>query len=59
MTGIGQLETHHHHQAEPNEQEDESTDAILEADNLVIGGKDIFAPPSQFVMVVPGIVAVR
>jgi hypothetical protein len=38
--GIRDLPAHHDHEAEPEKQEDQTRDRVLDADRLVIGGKD-------------------
>jgi hypothetical protein len=46
---------HHQHQAEPEEEEEQGGDPVLEADHLVIGRKNVFAHETLvFVMRVVG-----
>jgi hypothetical protein len=50
MPGIGQLPAHDRHQAQPQEQKHQAGDAILDSNDLVIGGKDVFPPEAWFLM---------
>jgi len=59
LTGIRQLPPHHHHQAEPEEEEYHATKAVLDSDHLMVGGKNIFSPPSELVMLMSSVVLVR
>src|SRR6185503_20193807 len=58
LAGEGEVPAHQHHQAEAEEQEEQAGDGVLDADHLVIGGKDVVAPETERVMLVPGVVAV-
>ena len=45
------LPAHHQHQAEAEQQENQRRQAVLDADDLVIGGEDVLAPEARlFVM---------
>jgi hypothetical protein len=61
LVRVGDAPAHHHHQIESKGQEGQGRDPILEADHLVISGKDPFPDESRFVMmvfvvgVVPGV----
>src|SRR5258708_3886285 len=59
LAGISQLPAHQHHQAKPEEQKCQAAQAILNSDHFVVGGKDIFSPPPELVMLMSGIVGVR
>ena len=37
LPGIGQLPTHQHHEIEAEEEENQTTDAVLDADDLMVG----------------------
>src|SRR6266536_5022534 len=52
LAGIRQLPAHQHHQAESKEEEHQPAKAILNSDHFVVGGKDIFSPPPELVMLV-------
>src|SRR4029453_1774054 len=52
LAGIRQLPAHQHHQAESKEEEHQPAEAILNSDHFVVGGKDIFSPPPELVMLV-------
>ena len=54
LAGISQLPAHQHHQAKAKEQEGETAKTVLNPDHFVIGGEDIFAPPTKLVMFVFG-----
>ena len=41
MVRIGDLPAHHHHQTKAEEEEKEGGDAVLDADDFMIGGKDV------------------
>jgi hypothetical protein len=38
------LPAHHHHQGKAKEQKDQATDAVPDADDLVVGGEDVLPP---------------
>src|SRR5437773_7549263 len=59
LAGIRQLPAHQHHQAEAKEEEHQPAEAILNSDHFVVGGKNIFSPPSELVMLVRGVVRMR
>src|SRR5947207_10261627 len=59
LAGIRQLPAHHHHQTKSKEEEHQPAEAILNSDHFVVGGKNIFSPPSELVMFVRGVVRVR
>jgi len=50
---------HDHHQEETEQQEQQATDAILDADHLVVGREDVFVNPGRLVMSVVVSVVVR
>src|SRR5262249_29694576 len=52
FAGIRQLPAHHHHQAEAEEEEEEAAKAVLDADDFVVGGKNVFPPKTEFLMIV-------
>jgi hypothetical protein len=52
------LPAHQHHQAKAKEQKDQAAEPVLNADYLMIGGKNVFSPPPQLVMLVAGVVRV-
>src|SRR5947207_14288038 len=52
LAGISQLEAHQHHQAKAEEQERETAQTVLDPDHLVVGGKDIFSPPTKLMVFV-------
>jgi hypothetical protein len=47
FSGIGQLPPDQHDQEEPHQQKDHAGDAVLEADDLVIGRENITAKQSR------------
>src|SRR2546423_1756774 len=49
---IGELPPHEHHQAKAHEQKDETADAVLDANHLMVGRKNVFTPKSELVVVV-------
>src|SRR5438067_7489243 len=59
LAGIRQLPAHQHHQAESKEEEHQPAEAILNSDHFVVGGKNIFSPPPELVMLVRCVVRVR
>src|SRR5437773_446461 len=59
LAGISQLPAHQHHQAKPEEQKCQAAEAILNSDHFVVGGKNVFTPPSELVMLVRRVVRVR
>ena len=44
------LPAHHQHEAKTKKQEEQSGDSILNADDLVIGGKNVSAPETRILM---------
>ena len=51
LAGMGDLPAHQKHQTKAEEHEEQRGDAVLHADDLVVGGKDVFPPkPRLFVM---------
>ena len=42
LARIRQLPAHQHHQAKAEEEENQSGDAVLDADHLMIGREDVF-----------------
>ena len=52
LSRIGELPAHQHHQAKAEEQEDQRGDAVLDADDLVIGRENVFPPEAEFVVLV-------
>ena len=44
LTRISQLPAHHHHQAKAKEQKEQAADAVLNTDDLVIGGENVLPP---------------
>src|SRR5438270_5626030 len=59
MAGISQLPTHQHHQRETEEEENQPGNAVLDADDLVVGRDNVFPPERQLVVVVTVIVVMR
>jgi hypothetical protein len=53
------LPAHQHHQAEPKEEEHQAAKPVLDPDHFVVGGKDIFSPPPELVMLMSSVVRVR
>jgi hypothetical protein len=52
LVRIGERPPHHHHQREAEEEEDQRREPILDADDLVVLGKDVLGPePRLFVVV--------
>src|SRR5436190_6781637 len=50
LAGISQLPAHQHHQAKTKKQEGETTKTVLNADHLMVGGENIFTPPTKLVV---------
>src|SRR5437667_274855 len=50
---------HQHHQAKSKEQEHQAAKPVLDPDHFVVGGKDVFSPPPELVMLMSGVVPVR
>ena len=50
--GIRQLPAHQHHQGETEEQKNQAAEAVLDADDLVIGRENVFSPEPELVMLV-------
>src|SRR5439155_4472734 len=44
LAWISQLPAHHHHQAKAEEQKEQAADAVLNTDDLVIGGENVLPP---------------
>ena len=44
---VSELPAHQHHQRKAEEQEQEAADAVLDADDLVVGGEDVLAPEAK------------
>src|SRR6266853_2026204 len=59
LAGIRQLPAHQHHQAESKEEEHQPAEAVLNSDHFVVGGKNVFTPPSEIVMLMRRVVRVR
>jgi hypothetical protein len=59
MAGIRQLPAHQHHEREPEKEEDEPGNAVLDSDHLVVGRDDVLPPKGEFVVVVSVIVVMR
>ena len=51
LARVGDLPAHHHHQAESEQEEEQRGDAILNADDLVVGGEDVRAPEARLLVV--------
>ena len=47
---VGELPAHEHHQRKAEEEEQEAGDGVLDADDLVIGGKDVLAPEAELLV---------
>jgi hypothetical protein len=47
---IGELPAHHQHQTKAEKHEQERGHAVLQADDLVVGGKDVFPPKPKLMM---------
>src|SRR6266568_9382901 len=54
----GHKETDEHHQAEPEEEEHQTAESVLDPDHFMVGGENIFSPPPQLVVFVLGGVCV-
>src|SRR5439155_9182207 len=52
LARISQLPAHHHHQAKAEEQKEQTADAVLDADHLVIGGENVFTDEAELVVFV-------
>jgi hypothetical protein len=52
LARISQLPPHQHHQGKTEEEEDQPGESVLDADHFVIGGENVFSPPSELVMLV-------
>jgi len=52
------LPAHEHHQAKSKLHEAERDETVLDADDLVIGGENIFAPEARFVVFVMAVIVV-
>src|SRR5436305_7775775 len=50
LAGISQLPAHQHHQAKTKKQEGETAKTVLNPDDLMVGGEDIFTPPTKLVV---------
>ena len=53
------LPAHQQHQAEAKKHEQQRGNAVLQADDLVVGGKNVFPPKPQFVMLMADVGVVR
>jgi hypothetical protein len=53
------LPAHHHHQAKSKEKEHQAAKSVLDSDHFVVGGKNVFSPPPELVMLMSGVVPVR
>ena len=53
MAGIGELKAHQHHEAEAEEEENQPSNHVLNADDLVVGGENIRPPPAELMMIMP------
>ena len=49
---VGESLAHKHHEGKAKKQKDQATNPVLNADDFVIGGKNVFPPKTQFVMAV-------
>ena len=47
---IGNLPAHHHHEAEPEQKKQQPGETVLDADDLVVRGENIFAPKAQLLV---------
>ena len=52
LTGISQLPPHQHHQGKAQKQERESTETVLDPDDLMVCGENIFSPKPELVVLV-------
>ena len=50
--GISDGPSHHHHEGEAEKEEKQAGDAVLNSDDLVVGGKNVFFPKTEFVLIV-------
>src|SRR5438876_12374701 len=50
LARIGQLPPHQHHQRKTEEQKKQPGESVLDADDFVVGGKNILPPPPELVM---------
>src|SRR5436190_3159722 len=50
LAGISQLPAHQHHQAKTKKQEGQTAKTVLNPDDLMVGGENIFAPPTKLVV---------
>jgi hypothetical protein len=48
---MGDLPAHEEHQEEPKQQKEKGGDAVLNADDLMVGGENVFAPEPQILVV--------
>jgi hypothetical protein len=46
------LPPHHHHQAKPKEEEHQAAKPVLDSDHFVVGGKNVFSPEPELMMLV-------
>jgi hypothetical protein len=46
------LPAHQHHQGEAEEQKDQPAKPVLDPDDFVVGGENIFSPPPELMMLV-------
>jgi hypothetical protein len=49
------LPAHQHHQGEAEEQKDQPAKPVLDPDDFVVGGENIFSPPPELVMLMFGL----
>jgi hypothetical protein len=54
---MGELPAHGEHEAEAEEEEQQTADSVPDADDFVIGGKDVLSPKAKLVVIVVVIVA--
>ena len=59
LAWIGQLPPHQHHQGEAEEQKDQPAKPVLDPDDFVVGGENIFSPPPELVMLMASLVLMR
>ena len=50
LARIGHLPAHQHHQDETEQQEQQRGEAVLDADDFVVGGENVFAPETRLVV---------
>ena len=47
---VGELPAHEHHQRKAEEEEQEASDGVLDADDLVVGGEDVLTPEAELLV---------